>query len=172
MKKESKKIKGFTLIEMLVVVLIIGILAAIALPQYQMSVGKAKFATLKNITKSLAESVNRYYMIHNAYPKSYTELDLDFSVKSGSGSTFTPTTRNIDSCEYWADNNQMAACYSYILGNFIGYYVSYDGTNPLLCYVYGLDKNNIAHKICQQDTNKTEEQGHCPDSRKYCVYYY
>ena len=65
MKKESKNKKlkkGFTLIEMLVVVLIIGILAAIALPQYENAVEKSKASEALIILKSLQQQQALCYL--------------------------------------------------------------------------------------------------------------
>ena len=68
MKTISKKMcKGFTLLEMLVVVLIIGILAGIALPQYEKSIKKAKLAQL-DIAISTAKKNVQLYLDANGYP--------------------------------------------------------------------------------------------------------
>ncbi len=61
--------KAFTLIEMLVVVLIIGILASIALPQYNKTVEKAKVSEALLNIKAIEESMQRY-ILTNGFPKS------------------------------------------------------------------------------------------------------
>ncbi len=53
----NKKAQGFTLIELMIVVAIIGILAAIALPAYKNYTDKAKFSALINATASAKTAV-------------------------------------------------------------------------------------------------------------------
>ena len=60
------KNKGFTLIEMLVVVLIIGILAGIALPQYTMAVEKTKAAEALMNMRTIVNAVERNILINGA----------------------------------------------------------------------------------------------------------
>ena len=59
--------QGFTLLELLVVVLIIGILASIALPQYEKSVEKARVAEALINIKAIEGSIQRY-VLKNGYP--------------------------------------------------------------------------------------------------------
>lgn len=51
--------KGFSLIELLTVVLIVGILSAIALPQYTKAVEKSRAAEAMTLCKSVIEAQNR-----------------------------------------------------------------------------------------------------------------
>ncbi|MBR3631858.1 MAG: prepilin-type N-terminal cleavage/methylation domain-containing protein [Elusimicrobiaceae bacterium] len=68
--------KAFTLIELLVVVLIIGILSAIALPQYEKAVMRSRFATLKAATDALYQAEKIYFMANGTYTNDMTALDM------------------------------------------------------------------------------------------------
>ena len=73
---KSKKTKGFTLIEILVVVLIIGILAAVALPQYQLVVNKAKYTQMVNMVRALGNAQEDFYLAHDRYTNDLNELTV------------------------------------------------------------------------------------------------
>lgn len=59
--------KGFTLIEILVVVLIIGILASIALPQYRRAVTKAKVASVLPLLRAWSQALMVYKLENDSY---------------------------------------------------------------------------------------------------------
>lgn len=81
-----KNKKGFTLLELLVVVLIIGVLAAVALPQYRRAVAKAEAVQLYEAVASMAETVQSYYMVNNQWPTTLGDLDLKHELPIASGS--------------------------------------------------------------------------------------
>ncbi len=71
--------RAFTLIELLVVVLIIGILTAVALPQYRVAVLKSRLATTQSNVKTLAQAAEIYYLANGSYPQSDHIDELDIS---------------------------------------------------------------------------------------------
>jgi len=62
------KQSGFTLIEMLIVVALIGILATVAVGSYQRSIVKAKEATLKENLFVIRSQINTYFSDKGEYP--------------------------------------------------------------------------------------------------------
>ncbi len=70
---------GFTLIELMIVVLVIGILAAIAIPKFQTSKGKAYASTLKADLRNLATAQEAYFYENSVYSLTTTDLKMSVS---------------------------------------------------------------------------------------------
>ena len=61
---------GFTLIELLIVVAIIAILAAIAVPNFLEAQTRAKISRARADMRTITTGLESYHIDHNAYPKS------------------------------------------------------------------------------------------------------
>ena len=65
--------KGFTLIELMIVVAIIGILAAIAIPQYQNYVGRSNVASAVSTLAANKTGLEDYVMNYGEFPDGTTQ---------------------------------------------------------------------------------------------------
>jgi len=78
-----KKQQGFTLIELMIVVAIIGILAAVALPAYQDYTIRAKVSEAIGFAAAAKTAVSEHVMSQDAWPTNNSTAGLASSISSG-----------------------------------------------------------------------------------------
>ena len=81
--------RGFTMIELLIVVTLITILATIGMTQYRISVIHAREATLKEDLFRLRDAIDQYYADKGKYPSTLEELVSDGYVRKIPEDPFT-----------------------------------------------------------------------------------
>ena len=73
-RASNRSVAGFTLIELMIVIMIIMILVGIAAVEYQRSVQRAREATLKQDLQAMRQSIDNYTLDKQAAPQSLDEL--------------------------------------------------------------------------------------------------
>jgi general secretion pathway protein G len=73
-RRTKESTAGFTLIEILLVVVIIGILAAVAVPRFAGRTGQAKVGAAKASIKAIGVALDMFEMDHGNYPQNLQEL--------------------------------------------------------------------------------------------------
>ncbi len=99
-----KKMQGFTLIELMIVIAILGILLAIAIPAYNDYTIRARISEGLNVAAAAKMAVSETRLSSNAWPADNTAAGLNATIQStyvsglavGPGGVITITYRNID----------------------------------------------------------------------------
>jgi prepilin-type N-terminal cleavage/methylation domain-containing protein len=157
--------KGFTLVELLVVVLIIGILTSIALPHYEKAVWESRTSQLYTSVKALAEAQDVFYSANGKYANRFSSLFLQFdglkkskTSLTGRGISSEDAVRYNDFFELSINNRKGSFSFSTGLFTTGPYkhcgitYAQLDTTNKMTKKLYCLEDTSIkpAGKFCQE----------------------
>jgi type IV pilus assembly protein PilE len=84
----SGKHRGFTLVEILIVIAILGILYSVALPVYTEQMQRSRRADIQQELLQYSASLERIYSRNGGYPNAFTAQNTDFYTF-----TYTPTDK-------------------------------------------------------------------------------
>jgi general secretion pathway protein G len=101
--RSLRQSRGFTLIELMIVMVIIVLLAGIGLAVYNNSVTRAKEAALKEDLFQMRSAIDQYYADKNKYPATLQDLVADKYLRSVPVDPFTASVETWQTTQSEAD---------------------------------------------------------------------
>ena len=150
-----KNNRAFTLIELLVVVLIIVILSAVAIPQYRKAMLKSRLAILKDVTRSIANAQEIYYLANGQYATKFNELDIDAPGGQIENQDATRAKYDWGVCIL---SSQSVACQNtqFQIGYDIFFkHVAAHARGRTFCLSRDVDPNSLPTQVYKQETGKS-----------------
>ena len=161
---------AFTLIELLIAILIIGILAAIAFPKYQLALDKTKYSRAMTLLAEINSAQQRYQLANNKRTDSLYDLDIDLPPSgkiSQDGSSYSDTW---GSC--LLHNTGYGSCIIGVGGSssvwyFLRWDSEYFSSTKRQCRVTPKDHKR-GNRLCQAMTGQTSGT----ENGQYMIYYF
>jgi len=97
--KFKKKINAYNLQELLVVLVIVGILILIAIPNFMGVINKAKSVEARQQLKAIHSFQNNYYFMYNTYSIDFEKIDFIAPKTAAEGGTSNYTYEIIEASE-------------------------------------------------------------------------
>ena len=101
---QNKHAKGFTLVELLVVVLIVGILASFGVTEYKKVIEHSRASEAVNLLRALYVAEEAHFLARGEYASSLDDLDLSFQGEKKAcvaGQSKTPCVGYYNTDEVW-----------------------------------------------------------------------
>jgi len=117
MKNKGAHVKGFTLMEILAVVLIIGILAVIGVPQYMKSTEKSRATEAVQLLDQLFRAEKMFKLTTKRYTFNVDDLDITFPNVSSNGHSNSIFSTNNFTFEVLAIGGSSEDKFSYLLAS-------------------------------------------------------
>lgn len=145
----ANRLGGFTLLELMVVVLIIGVLASVAVPQYKKAVYKSRYSKLELLAKEYVEAAKSYHLAAGEWPTEFDEMPLN---PSG-----TSTSPQGNDCRKTGD---MFCCLGHAVSGYQGNLISCGLSNYTLFFMQSLDSGQ---KLCSAKIGDDEASRVCEE---------
>lgn len=135
--------RGFTLLELLVVVLLVGILGAIALPQYFNVVERQRAMEAMGILAAIEKAQVRYYALNDAYSTDFSNIDFDLRSNKGNNSeNVTGSSFDTEYFTYTLSSNKVEA--------------KRTNDNFTIATTYAVGDDGVAETCCTATGDKTD----------------